>query len=83
MWSRTATSSTSSSTYRASGMIYFEDLEVGAETTFGTYDVTREEVIEFAQKYDPQPFHLDEAAGQDPLRADCGKRLHTAAMTRP
>ena len=27
-------------------MIYFEDLEVGAETDFGSYEVTREEVIE-------------------------------------
>ena len=31
-------------------MIYFEDLEVGAETYFGSYEVTREEVLEFARK---------------------------------
>ena len=41
-------------------MIYFEDLEVGAETEFGSYEVTREEVLEFARKYDPQPFHLSD-----------------------
>ena len=46
-------------------MIYFEDLVVGAEREFGSYEVTREEVIEFATKYDPQPFHLsDEAAAK-------------------
>ncbi|HEU4499661.1 MAG TPA: acyl dehydratase, partial [Sphingomicrobium sp.] len=46
-------------------MIYFDDLEVGEETLFGHYDVTREEVLEFAAKYDPQPFHLsDEAAAK-------------------
>src|SRR4029078_8835941 len=46
-------------------MIYFEDLKVGAETDFGTYDVTREEVLEFATQHDPQPFHLsDEAAAK-------------------
>jgi acyl dehydratase len=46
-------------------MIYFEDVEVGSERVFGTYDVTREEVLEFARKYDPQPFHLsDEAAAK-------------------
>ena len=41
-------------------MIYLEDLEIGAETYFGSYEVTREEVLEFARKYDPQPFHLSE-----------------------
>ena len=35
-------------------MRYFEDLEIGAETYFGSYEVTREEVLEFARKYDPQ-----------------------------
>jgi acyl dehydratase len=30
----------------------------------GSYKVTAEEIKEFAQKYDPQPFHLDEAAGE-------------------
>ncbi len=43
-------------------MQYFEDLEVGAKTSFGRYEVTRDEVIEFARKYDPQAFHLDDAA---------------------
>lgn len=46
-------------------MRYFEDLEVGTVERFGAYPVTREEVIDFASKYDPQPFHLsDEAAAQ-------------------
>jgi acyl dehydratase len=42
-------------------MQYFEDIEIGRKQAFGRYLVTREEVIEFAQKYDPQPFHLDDA----------------------
>ena len=51
-------------------MIYFEDLEIGAETEFGSYHVTRGEVIEFATKYDPQPFHLsDEAAAKTHFEA--------------
>jgi acyl dehydratase len=41
---------------------YFEDLEIGRTQTFGSYPVTREEVIAFASKYDPQSFHLDDAA---------------------
>lgn len=43
-------------------MQYFEDLVVGSKASFGRYEVTREEVIDFARKYDPQPFHLDDAA---------------------
>jgi acyl dehydratase len=63
-------------------MIYFEDLEIGAETLFGSYDVTREEVIEFAQKYDPQPFHLsDEAAAKTHFGRIAASGWHTTAMT--
>ena len=63
-------------------MQYFEDLVVGASQSFGRYQVTREEVIEFASKYDPQPFHLDDAAAA----ATHFGRLsasgwHTCAMT--
>ena len=63
-------------------MIYFEDLEVGAETDFGTYEVTREEVLEFARKYDPQPFHLsDEEAAKTHFGRLAASGWHTGAMT--
>jgi len=63
-------------------MIYFEDLVLGAETDFGTYDVTREEVLEFARKYDPQPFHLsDEEAAKTHFGRLAASGWHTAAMT--
>ena len=63
-------------------MIYFEDLVVGAETEFGSYDVTREEVLEFARKYDPQPFHLsDEAAAKTHFGRLAASGWHTTAMT--
>ena len=63
-------------------MIYFEDLEVGTETYFGSYEVTREEVLEFARKYDPQPFHLsDEAAAKTHFGRLAASGWHTAAMT--
>jgi acyl dehydratase len=63
-------------------MIYFEDLEIGAETDFGTYDVTREEVLEFARKYDPQPFHLsDEEAAKTHFGRLAASGWHTTAMT--
>jgi acyl dehydratase len=63
-------------------MRYFEDLEIGAETDFGTYAVTREEVLEFARKYDPQPFHLsDEEAAKTHFGRIAASGWHTAAMT--
>jgi acyl dehydratase len=63
-------------------MIYFEDLEVGPERDFGSYDVTREEVLDFARKYDPQPFHLsDEEAAKTHFGRLSASGWHTAAMT--
>ena len=63
-------------------MRYFEDLDGGAETYFGSYDVTREEILEFARKYDPQPFHLsDEEAAKTHFGRIAASGWHTAAMT--
>src|SRR4249919_3528403 len=63
-------------------MIYFDDLEVGQETLFGHYDVTRDEVLEFARKYDPQPFHLsDEAAARTYFGRLSASGWHSCAMT--
>jgi acyl dehydratase len=45
--------------------LYFEDFYVGQLFhSTGSAKVTAEEIKEFGQKYDPQPFHLDEAAGE-------------------
>jgi len=45
--------------------MYFEDFYVGQKmNSIGSAKVTAEEIKEFGQKYDPQPFHLDEAAGE-------------------
>jgi acyl dehydratase len=45
--------------------LYFEDLQVGMKSESNrSYKVTAEEIMEFAERYDPQPFHLDRAAGE-------------------
>lgn len=63
-------------------MQYFEDIEVGTKASFGRYDVTREEVIAFASKYDPQPFHLsDEAAAATHFGRLSASGWQTCAMT--
>src|SRR5690606_22121264 len=44
---------------------YFEDFRPGEVIEFGDYLVTEEEIVEFARRYDPQPFHVDrKAAGE-------------------
>lgn len=46
--------------------LYFEDFYVGQKfASLGGAKVTAEEIKEFGSKYDPQPFHLDEAAGEN------------------
>ena len=63
-------------------MIFYEDLEIGTQRDTGTYDVTREEVVEFARKYDPQSFHLDdEAAAKTHFGRLSASGWHTCAMT--
>jgi acyl dehydratase len=64
------------------GVQYFEDIAVGATASFGRYEVTRDEVTEFAAKYDPQPFHLsDEAAAATHFGRLSASGWHTCAMT--
>ncbi len=63
-------------------MRYLEDLVVGEMASFGAHRVTREEVLEFASRYDPQPFHLsDEAAAETQFGRLAASGWHTAAMT--
>ncbi|MGN6375400.1 MAG: MaoC family dehydratase [Sphingomonas sp.] len=63
-------------------MRYFEDIAVGATASFGRYAVTREEVLDFARRYDPQPFHLsDEAAAETHFGRLSASGWHTCAMT--
>lgn len=63
------------------GLTYFEDLEIGTTARFGRYEVTREEVLDFARKFDPQPFHLDdEAAAKTHFGRISASGWHTCAM---
>jgi acyl dehydratase len=60
---------------------YWEDFELGRVREFGRCEVTREAVLEFAGRYDPQPFHLDDdAAAQSLFGRLAASGWHTAAM---
>jgi len=46
--------------------MYFEDFYPGQKfNSLRSYRVTAKEIISFGEKYDPQPFHIDEAAGKN------------------
>ena len=42
---------------------FWEDMAVGQVRDLGTISPSREDIIAFASQFDPQPFHLDDAAG--------------------
>ncbi len=49
--------------------IFFEDIEVGSVQTSPWYEVSREEIIEMARRWDPYPFHLDEEVAKNSIFA--------------
>ncbi len=59
---------------------YLEDFEVGQNHAVGSFSMTKEEIIEFATRFDPQPFHIDEgAAQQSPFGGLIASGWHTCA----
>ena len=63
--------------------LYFEDLHPGLKfNSLRSYKVTAEEIKEFAERYDPQPFHLDDAAARASLFGGlAASGWHTAALS--
>ena len=62
-------------------MRYLEDLVVGEPIACGRFRLTRDEIIAFAELYDPQPFHLDESYAQSHYFAGlCASGVQTQAM---
>lgn len=63
-------------------MIFWEDIEPGTVARFGCKRVERDEVIAFAEQFDPQPFHLsDEAAADTHFGRLSASGWHSCAMT--
>ena len=64
-------------------MLYLEDLKVGDHFISREYEMTLDEVKQFAGQYDPQPFHLyEEAAAQHPIfQGLAASGWHTSAVT--
>jgi len=61
---------------------YFEDLEVGATYEVGDYTVTKDEIVAFAEQFDPQPFHVDEEAARESMFGELvASGLHTLCLS--
>lgn len=60
---------------------YFEDLPAGTVLEFGDFEMTEEEIVGFARRYDPQPFHLDREAGKSSIFGGlCASGWNTTAV---
>ncbi len=61
---------------------YLDDLKIGQRFTSGTLALDAEQIKTFAREYDPQPFHLDEAAAENSIfKGLAASGWHTAALT--
>ncbi|HEY7664835.1 MAG TPA: MaoC family dehydratase [Xanthobacteraceae bacterium] len=62
--------------------LYLDDLEVGRRFVSRAHELDAAQIKAFAAQFDPQPFHLDEAAAQHTLFAGlAASGWHTAAIT--
>jgi acyl dehydratase len=60
---------------------WFEDFEIGMRFKTGAIEVTREDIKRFAAEFDPQPYHLDEAAAEkSAFKGLAASGWHTAAI---
>jgi len=60
---------------------YWEDFKTGERESIGSVVVDRDEVIEFAERYDPQPFHVDEEAAKESIYGGLiASGWHTCSM---
>ena len=60
---------------------FWEDMAVGQVRDLGAISPTREEIIAFASQFDPQPFHLNDAAGEASVFGGlCASGWHTCSL---
>lgn len=60
---------------------YFEDIVIGETTEIGSHSFTADEIVSFAERFDPQRFHMDHRAAEESLFGGlCASGWHTAAV---
>ena len=60
--------------------LYHEDIQVGTRFVSGSYQLTQPDIVEFASRFDPQPFHTDPQAAR---RACSAAWPRAAGIPRP
>lgn len=62
-------------------MRYFQDIEVGTRREFGEWTLTEDEIVEFAEQWDPQRFHTDPDAAAESVHGGLiASGLHTIGV---
>ena len=62
-------------------LIYYEDLEIGQKIKLGSIKVSKKEIISFAEKFDPQPFHTNEIKAKESIFGGlCASGWHTCSL---
>jgi acyl dehydratase len=60
---------------------FYEEFAIGDESVIGSHRFTREEIIDFATKWDPQRFHVDEEAAKASIFGGlCASGWHTGCV---
>src|SRR5712664_3144501 len=60
--------------------MYLEDLPIGQEIACGSFTLDDAEIIDFARRFDPQPWHLDHALARETyFQGLCASGLHSQA----
>ena len=62
-------------------LIYYEDLEIGQKIKLGSINVSKKEIISFAEKFDPQSFHTNEIKAKESIFGGlCASGWHTCSL---
>ena len=62
-------------------LIYYEDLEIGQKIKLGSINISKKEIISFAKKFDPQPFHTNEIKAKESIFGGlCASGWHTCSL---
>jgi acyl dehydratase len=62
--------------------LWLEDIEVGSQYRTADHEITRDEIVDFASRFDPQPFHLSEVGTAGTIFGSlAASGWHTAAIT--
>lgn len=63
------------------GLLHYEDVALNDVKVYGPLVVTKEDIVEFATKFDPQPIHLDEEAAKRSIVGGlCASGVHTCSI---